>query len=87
MVNNRKRVIREKTGIVTSDKMNKSIVVEVSRIAKHPVFGKTISKFAKFKAHDEKNEARTGDTVRIMETRPISRDKRWKLVKVLIRKK
>ena len=87
MAKNNKRLIREKIGAVTSDKMQKTIVVVVSRLTRHPVFNKNIKKFSKFKVHDEKNEAKTGDTVRIRETKPISRDKRWKLVEVLTKKK
>ena len=87
MAKNNKRLIREKIGAVTSDKMQKTIVVVVSRLTRHPVFNKNIKKFSKFKVHDEKNEAKTGDTVRIRETKPISRDKRWRLVEILTKKK
>lgn len=71
------------TGTVTSDKMQKSIVVEVTRRVRHPVYGKEIKKSKKFHAHDEKNEAKIGDTVRIVESRPISRLKRWRLVEIV----
>ncbi|MBN1353680.1 MAG: 30S ribosomal protein S17 [Candidatus Omnitrophica bacterium] len=71
------------TGKVVSDKMNKTIVVRVGRTTLHPVFGKTVRRFNKFKAHDAKNAAKTGDTVKIMETRPLSKDKRWRLVEIL----
>lgn len=74
---------KEKTGIVTSDKMNKSIVVSIERRIKHPIYGKFIKKTNKFMAHDEKNEAHVGDTVRIMETRPLSKNKNWRLVSVV----
>lgn len=79
----RSRSIRERIGVVLSDKMNKTIVVKVERTTAHPIFKKTIKKFAKFKAHDEKNEARVGDLVRIKETRPLSGDKRWMLVEII----
>ena len=74
---------KEKTGIVTSDKMEKSIVVSIQRRIKHPIYGKFIKKTNKFMAHDEKNEAHVGDTVRIMETRPLSKNKNWRLVAVV----
>lgn len=82
-----KRRIREKVGVVTSDKMQKTLVVSVGRVTQHPVFNKIIRKFSKFKAHDEKNEAKVGDKVRIRETRPFSRDKRWRLVEILVKQK
>ncbi len=74
---------KEKTGIVTSDKMEKSIVVSIERKEKHPIYGKFIKKTNKFMAHDEKNEAHIGDKVRIMETRPLSKNKNWRLVEVV----
>lgn len=74
---------KERTGIVTSSKMDKSIVVSVERREKHPMYGKFIKKTKKFMAHDEKNESGIGDTVRIMETRPMSKLKRWRLVEVV----
>ncbi len=74
---------KEKVGVVLSNKMQKTIVVETQRRALHPLYGKVISKSAKFKVHDEKNEARIGDKVRIRETRPLSKEKRWRLVEVL----
>lgn len=74
---------KEKTGVVTSDKMEKSIVVSIERRIKHPIYGKFIKKTNKFMAHDEKNEAHIGDTVRIMETRPLSKNKNWRLVSVV----
>ena len=77
--NNRK--VRE--GIVVSDKMDKTIVVAIKDKTKHPLYKKTINTTKKLKAHDENNEAGIGDTVEIMETRPLSRDKRWRLVKVV----
>lgn len=74
---------KEKVGVVTSNKMTKSIVVAVERKVKHPKYGKFINRTSKFMAHDEKNECSIGDTVRIMETRPISKNKRWRLVEVI----
>ncbi len=71
------------TGIVTSDKMDKTRVIEVSDIVKHPVYKKYVKKVKKFKVHDEKNIAHTGDKVLFIETRPLSKDKRWNLKKVL----
>ena len=76
-----KRKIR--TGIVLSDKMKKTIVVRVERLTKHAKYGKVIKRKNKFKVHDEKNIAKIGDTVRIEETRPLSKDKRWKLLEVI----
>ena len=74
---------KEKTGVVTSNKMTKSIVVSVDRKVKHPKYGKFIHRTAKFVAHDEKNECGIGDTVRIMETKPISKNKCWRLVEIV----
>lgn len=76
---NRKRLI---TGVVTSDKMDKTIVVQSQFKFRHPVFQKVVVKRTKYKAHDEKNEAKIGDTVTIRECRPLSREKRWSLVKI-----
>jgi small subunit ribosomal protein S17 len=73
-------------GIVTSNKMDKTIVVKVERVTKHPLYGKRISKHKKFMAHDENNECSIGDKVLISESRPLSRRKRWELVKILERK-
>ena len=78
---------KERTGIVTSNKMEKSIVVSVQRRQKHPMYGKFIKLTKKFHAHDEKNECNSGDTVRIMETRPISKNKCWRLVDIIERAK
>lgn len=72
-----------RVGVVSSNKMDKSIVVLVERKVKHPLYGKFVKKSTKFHAHDEKNECSIGDTVRIMETRPISKTKRWRLVEVV----
>jgi small subunit ribosomal protein S17 len=70
-------------GTVVSDKMDKTIVVETERLMRHPVYNRTMKRRAKFKAHDEKNEARTGDRVKIVECRPLSRSKRWRLLEVV----
>lgn len=74
---------KTRVGVVTSDKMNKTIVVEVERRVPHPRFKKIVRRTTKFHAHDEKEEAKTGDKVRIMETRPLSKTKRWRLVEIL----
>ena len=73
---------KTKSGLVVSARMNKTIAVSVERFLKHPVFGKTIRKSKKFYAHDEENKARVGDRVVIQETRPLSKTKRWRLVKI-----
>ena len=77
------RKIRQ--GKVVSDKMEKTIVVAVEDRVRHPLYNRTIRKTTKFKAHDEDNSCRMGDTVRIMETRPLSKDKRWRLIEILER--
>jgi len=74
---------KEKTGVVLSNKMNKTIIVAVKRKVKHPMYEKFINKTSKFYAHDETNSCSIGDTVRISETRPLSKTKRWRLVEVL----
>src|SRR5687767_1663944 len=74
---------KTRTGVVTSNKMTKTITVAVERKVKHPIYGKFVKKTTKFHAHDEKNECTIGDTVRIMETRPMSKTKRWRLVEVV----
>tara|TARA_B100001079_G_C16236097_1_gene436875 strand:- start:486 stop:737 length:252 start_codon:yes stop_codon:yes gene_type:complete len=78
---------KERIGVVTSNKMDKSIVVAVERREKHPLYKKFVKKTSKFTAHDEKNECNSGDTVRIMETRPISKNKCWRLVDIIERAK
>lgn len=78
-----RKLRKERTGLVVSNKMDKSISVLVTRRMKHPVYGKFITKSTKFMAHDEKNECGIGDTVRIMETRPLSAKKRWRLVEII----
>ena len=74
---------KERIGVVVSNKMNKSIVVAEKRKVKHPIYGKFVNKTTKYMAHDEKNECSEGDTVRIMETRPLSKNKCWRLVEVI----
>ncbi|MBL7080949.1 MAG: 30S ribosomal protein S17 [Candidatus Omnitrophica bacterium] len=74
---------KTRIGIVVSDKMQKTIVVRVARLTKHPRYGRVIKRYKKFKVHDEKNRAKCRDRVKIAETRPLSRDKRWRLVEVL----
>ena len=74
---------KTRTGIVVSDKMQKTIVVEIVRKAKHPLNGKTVNYTKKYKVHDEENKAKVGDKVLITETRPLSKDKRWRLVEVV----
>ena len=70
-------------GKVVSDRMDKTVVVSIERLVKHPTYGRYVRRRQKFKVHDEKNEAKTGDRVRICETRPLSKDKRWRLVEIL----
>ena len=74
---------KERIGVVVSNKMDKSIVVAVKTQEKHPIYGKFVKKTTKFVAHDEKNECSEGDTVRIMETRPLSKNKNWRLVEIV----
>lgn len=78
---------KERTGVVVSNKMDKSIVVAVNRKVKHPVYGKFISKTTKLMAHDEENKCNIGDTVIIAETRPLSKNKTWRLVEIIERAK
>lgn len=74
---------KTRTGVVVSDKMDKTIVVAIKTKVKHPLYGKTVNRTTRLKAHDEKNECGIGDTVRIMETRPLSKEKRWRLVEII----
>jgi small subunit ribosomal protein S17 len=78
---------KERTGVVLSNKMDKSILVAVERKVKHPVYGKYVKSTSKFMAHDEKNECNIGDTVKIMETRPLSKSKNWRMSEILERAK
>ena len=72
-----------RVGKVISDKMDKTIVVSIERVERHPLYHKTVKKTVKFKAHDENNESKIGDTVEVMQTRPLSKDKCWRVVKIL----
>lgn len=74
---------KERQGIVSSDKMDKTVTVSIEWKEKHPIYGKFVSKTKKYHAHDEKNECHIGDTVRIMETRPLSKFKRWRVVEIV----
>ena len=74
---------KTRIGKVVSDKMDKTVVVAVERLVQHPLYKKAVKKTVKFKAHDENNERHIGDTVEIMETRPLSKDKRWRVVEIL----
>jgi len=85
--NQMRNLRKEKVGVVVSDKMEKSIVVAVKRKVKHPIYGKFVNKTTKFHAHDENNTCNVGDTVRIMETRTLSKTKCWRLVEIMERAK
>ncbi|MBR0410148.1 MAG: 30S ribosomal protein S17 [Eubacterium sp.] len=74
---------KTRVGLVTSDKMDKTIVVSVTDNVKHPLYGKIVKRTYKLKAHDEQNQCRVGDRVKVMETRPLSKDKRWRLVEIV----
>ncbi len=74
---------KTRTGVVVSDKMDKTIVVAIKTKVRHPLYGKMVNRTTKFKAHDEENACGIGDTVRIMETRPLSKDKRWRLIEII----
>ena len=76
---------KTRVGLVVSDKMQKTVVVAIDRRVPHPVYGKMVTRTTRLKAHDEENSAKVGDTVRIMETRPLSKDKRWRVVEILDR--
>ncbi len=76
---------KTRQGLVVSDKMDKTVVVAIERRVPHPVYGKMVTKTKKLKAHDEANSAKVGDTVRIVETRPLSKDKRWRLLEIVER--
>lgn len=86
-VNTTRNARKERVGLVVSSKMDKSITVAIERRMKHPMYGKFVKQTTKLMAHDENNDAGEGDTVRIMETRPISKNKRWRLVEVVERAK
>lgn len=76
---------KTRVGRVISDKMDKTVVVAVERLVRHPLYGRTIKRTMKLKAHDEENQCRIGDRVRVMETRPLSREKRWRVVEIIER--
>ena len=80
---NRTSSRKTRTGLVVSDKMDKTVVVAIQDSVKHPIYDKVIKRTVKRKAHDENNECRVGDRIRIMETRPLSKDKRWRLVEII----
>jgi small subunit ribosomal protein S17 len=82
-----RNIRRERIGVVVSNKMEKSITIAVKTKAKHPMYGKFVNKTSIFMVHDEKNECNIGDTVRIMETRPLSKNKNWRLVEIIERAK
>ena len=82
-----RKLRKQRIGVVSSNKMDKTITVLVERKLKHPIYGKFVKKSKKFMAHDEANDCNIGDTVRIMETRPLSKNKRWRVVEVLERAK
>lgn len=84
---NKRNLRKERIGLVVSNKMQKSIVVAVKRKVKHPIYGKFVNRTTKFYAHDEQNTCNVGDTVRIMETRPLSKSKCWRLVEIIERAK
>lgn len=83
MAEEKRNLRKTRTGIVVSDKMDKTAVVAIKTRVKHPLYGKIMNKTSKFKVHDENNDCGTGDTIKIMETRPLSKDKRWRLVEII----
>lgn len=85
MTEERKALIKTKSGRVTSDRMQNTVVVEVEMTKRHPIYGRTLRRRTRFKAHDEKQDAHVGDLVRIEETRPLSREKRWRVVEIVRR--
>ncbi len=80
---NERALRKTRTGCVVGDKMNKTIVVAVERLVRHPMYGRVIRRTKRYKAHDEENTAKVGDVVELMETRPLSKEKRWRLVRVV----
>ena len=82
-MSDRQSMKKKRVGIVLSDKMDKTVVVKIERTIRHPLVGKVIKRATRFKAHDEKNECKIGDKVLICETRPLSKDKRWRVVEIL----
>ncbi len=84
---NKRNLRKERVGVVVSNKMDKSIVIAVKRKVKHPIYGKFVNKTTKLHAHDEENTCNIGDTVRVMETRPLSKTKSWRLIEIIERVK
>jgi small subunit ribosomal protein S17 len=82
-VDSERSLVKEKTGRVVSDKMDKTVVVEVEYVKRHPLYHRALRRHRRFKAHDENNQAKTGDLVRLVETRPLSKEKRWRLVEII----
>ncbi len=78
---------KTRVGVVVSDKMDKTCVVEIERLVQHPLYGRTMRRTVRVKAHDEQNSCKVGDRVRLMETRPLSKEKRWRVVEILERAK
>lgn len=87
MENVQRNLRKTRVGVVVSDKMEKTVVVAIRTRVRHPLYGKIMNKTTKFKAHDENNESHVGDTVRIMETRPLSKEKRWRVTEIIERAK
>ncbi len=87
MENNSRNFRRERVGVVVSNKMDKSVTIAVKTKMKHPIYHKFVNRTSKFMAHDEKNECNIGDTIKIAETRPLSKNKRWRLVEIIERAK
>ena len=83
MKSDKPRKVKERIGVVLSDKMHQTIVVRVERLARHPIYRKVVRRVMKLKAHDEKREAKVGDRVRVAQTRPLSKEKCWRLIEVL----
>lgn len=83
MAEEKRNLRKTRTGVVVSDKMDKTAVVAIKTKVKHPLYGKIMNKTTKFKVHDENNDCGIGDTIKIMETRPLSKDKRWRLVEII----
>lgn len=82
-MNNERNLRKTRVGIVTSDKMEKTAVISVETLVEHPLYKKRIKRTTKFKAHDEQNQCKVGDKVKIVETRPLSKDKRWRVVEII----
>lgn len=85
MAENTRGIRKTRVGVVVSDKMDKTVVVAVEHMKRHPLYGRTVRRTSRLKAHDENNQCRVGDQVRLMETRPLSRTKRWRVVEIIRR--